>query len=113
MIEGSCHCGAVRIEVDFAPSELTDCRCTLCRRVGGLWAYYRLREVRVAAAAGADATYVQGDRMLALHRCAKCGCTTHWLPLGLDDYDRMGVNARMFAAEIVEAASVRVSAGPA
>ena len=41
MIEASCHCGAVRIEVAERPAQLTACNCSLCRRLGTLWAYYR------------------------------------------------------------------------
>jgi hypothetical protein len=33
-----CHCGAVRISVEPAPTEITD--CSICRRYGALWAYY-------------------------------------------------------------------------
>ena len=29
------HCGAVTIEA-AAPETLTDCNCSLCRRIGGL-----------------------------------------------------------------------------
>src|SRR5689334_1970391 len=93
MIEASCHCGAVtiEIEVDAAPTELTSCNCSICRRLGGLWCYYPPAQVRVR---GATATYQWGDRMLDLHRCVACGCTTHWTPVD-PARERMGVNARM------------------
>jgi hypothetical protein len=32
MIEASCHCGAVRLEIDSPPAEVTDCHCSICRR---------------------------------------------------------------------------------
>src|SRR5689334_6003681 len=40
MLEGSCDCGAVRYTVDGALNEVTECNCGICRRSGGLWAYY-------------------------------------------------------------------------
>lgn len=52
MIEASCHCGAVRILVAERPWVLTACNCSLCRRLGTLWAYYRPDEVAIVAGAG-------------------------------------------------------------
>src|SRR5688572_24205475 len=103
MMEATCHCSAVRIEVPRAPTELTSCNCSICRRVAGLWAYYRPAEVRVT---GRTVTYRWGDRTLDLHRCETCGCTTHWTPVDPAG-DRMGVNARLMDPAVVDAARVR------
>lgn len=93
-MEGSCHCGAVRLEVARPPDWVGECNCSICRRTAGLWAYYRPDEVN-AGPAGATRPYVWGDRMIALHHCRSCGCVTHWENL-LPDADKMGVNMRMF-----------------
>ncbi len=103
MIEGSCHCGAVRIEVDRAPVEVTSCNCSICRRLGTLWAYYAPAQVRVA---GATATYSWGEKSLAFHHCPACGCTTHWSAVD-PRIDRMGVNARLMDPAIVAAARIK------
>jgi hypothetical protein len=103
-IEGSCHCGGVHITVARAPTELTSCNCSICRRLGTLWAYYAPAEVRVA---GETATYRWGRKTIDFHRCATCGCTTHWSPLGGRVSGRMGINARLLAPEVVAAARVR------
>ena len=103
MIEATCHCGAVSIEVPRAPTELTSCNCSICRRTGGLWSYWSPKEVKIR---GATATYRWGDETLDLHRCVTCGCLTHWSPLDPAS-DRMGVNARLMDPKIVEAARVR------
>ena len=47
MIEGSCHCGAVRLSLPEAPAGLGSCNCSMCRRIGGLWGYYRPEQVVV------------------------------------------------------------------
>jgi hypothetical protein len=106
MIEATCHCGAVRIviEVETPPAQLTSCNCSICRRLGTLWAYYDGPQVRVT---GATSTYQWGDRTLALHRCTTCGCITHWTPTGENTSPRMGVNARLMDPSIVSAARVR------
>jgi hypothetical protein len=104
MIEGTCHCGAVHIELPEAPTVLTSCNCSMCRRLGGLWSYYAPRDVRIT---GATVTYRWGDKTLDLHHCATCGCTTHWSPIGTTDPNRMGINIRLFAPEVVAAARIR------
>ena len=103
-VAGTCHCGAVTLEVARAPSELTSCNCSICRRLGTLWAYYAPSEVRIV---GDTATYRWGNRSIDFHHCAKCGCTTHWSPLANRSADRMGINARLLAPEVVDAARVR------
>jgi hypothetical protein len=102
MIEGRCHCGKVRIELDEAPREVKQCNCSICRRLGTLWAYDSPKRIRIVEAAPTD-TYVWGDRDLTLHRCADCGCVTHWIATD-PAYDRMGVNARLLPVDVVAAA---------
>lgn len=103
-VEGTCHCGRVAISIDRAPTELTSCNCSICRRLGTLWAYYAPREVRVM---GLTATYRWGDKTIDFHHCASCGCTTHWSPVDERDPERMGINARLLAPDVVAAARVR------
>jgi hypothetical protein len=103
MIEASCHCGAVRIEVPRAPETVTSCNCSICRRLGTLAAYYDPAEVTVH---GDTETYVWGDRMMAFHRCRICGCATHGTPFDPASR-RMSVNARLMDPKIIAAARVR------
>jgi hypothetical protein len=105
MIQASCHCGAVVLDIAEAPTQITDCNCSICRRYGVLWAYYPLRKVELRAGKGTD-VYMWGPRTTAFHRCRDCGCVTHWSstdPLR----DRMGVNARLMPPEIVAQAQRR------
>jgi hypothetical protein len=103
MVEGSCHCGAVKIALERAPDVLTSCNCSICRRLAGLWCYDAPARVRVT---GETDTYRWGDETLVLHRCRRCGCTTHWTPIDATS-DRMGVNARMMDPAIVAATRIR------
>lgn len=106
MLTGSCHCGAVRIEIPRRPRTLTSCNCSICRRLGGLWAYYKMPEVRIVHAANATSGYIWGDRTLRLVRCRRCGCVTHWEPLQRGS-ERMGVNIRNFDPGVVKSARIR------
>jgi hypothetical protein len=103
MIEATCHCGAIRIEVPRAPETVTSCNCSICRRMGSLTAYYDPADVRIS---GETDTYMWGDRMMTFHRCKVCGCATHGLPVD-PAATRMGVSARLMDPQIVAAARVR------
>jgi hypothetical protein len=105
MVEGSCHCGAVRFRLREAPTEVTECNCSVCRRLGVLWAYVPADSVEIAADPATD-TYAWGARTQAFHRCRVCGCTTHWAKFD-PDFDTVGVNARLLAPEVLAAARLR------
>ena len=104
MIESSCHCGAARLKINRAPEEVLDCNCTLCRRYGALWAYYSPKDVQVTN--NATDIYKWGQRAIEFHRCKQCGCITHWAPVD-KTYERMGVNARLMAPEVMNKVRVR------
>jgi len=113
MLKATCHCGAVRIEVPRRPRSLTNCNCSICRRYGTLWAYYKESEVRVTAAPGATSEYVWGDRRLRFVRCGTCGCVTHWEPIHRTESSRVGVNARNFEPSSIGPVHIRLLDGAA
>jgi hypothetical protein len=104
MVEASCHCGKIRLQID-APREVTACNCSICRRYGVLWAYCPVASVHGRDDAETD-TYVCHSRSQAFHRCPACGCVTHWRAFDTKR-ERMGVNARLLPPEILAAARVR------
>jgi hypothetical protein len=106
VIEASCHCGRVRIAIDAAPVEVTDCNCSICRRLGTLWAYYSPKQVKITPPEGATDIYMWNERIIEFHTCKTCHCTTHWAPAD-KAHDRMGVNARLMAPEVLAAAKVK------
>lgn len=110
MTEATCHCGGVRIRVDRAPSEVTDCSCSICRRYGVLWAYYHPEEVRVVFEGPSPDVYQWGRKSLDFHRCHVCGCVTHWSPTDRDP-NRMGINARLLPPELLSSARRRLLDG--
>jgi hypothetical protein len=108
MIESSCHCGFVKLEILAAPDEVNECNCSICRRYGVLWAYYSPANVRIIATKDATDRYLWGEKSIEFHRCQNCGCVTHWAAVD-QRADRMGVNARLVAPEILAAARLRRS----
>jgi hypothetical protein len=70
---GSCHCGAVRFEIDMEPTEAYACYCSLCRR----------RSMRVTTVPENRLRITKGEDMLGLYQwntgvaqhrfCRNCG----------------------------------------
>jgi hypothetical protein len=94
MLTGACHCGAVQIEVPRRPRTLTSCNCSICRRYGALWAYYKATEVRVRSKSGATESYSWGGKALQFIRCSNCGCIICWKSKRPRKVNRMGINTR-------------------
>ena len=95
--------------IAVAPEAVTDCNCSVCRKLGVLWAYYPLGAVEILGLER-TAAYVRSDGSepgdLAFHHCRACGCATHWSALKPGS-DRMGVNARLMAPDVLASARVR------
>jgi hypothetical protein len=106
MIEGACHCGAVRWSFDGDPGSVTACNCTICRRYGVLWAYdYENERIRVS---GPTRAYVWGERHIGFHFCPDCGCIAYWRGLKPrdDGRRRIAVNVRLAEPDAVGALPV-------
>ena len=105
VIQGACHCGAVGFEITESPGWLTECNCSICRRIGARWGH-----INIAAFSrlgdGETRSYIQGDKKLAMQTCVQCGCTTHYETLDAD-HDTMAVNFRMCDPEIVARFRIR------
>ena len=103
-VQGSCHCGAVRFTLAAAPGWVSECNCSICRRYGVLWSYYRLTQVQFQREPLTD-TYVWGRRGIAFHRCRTCGCVTHWSSMD-PQRDKIAINARLLDPAVLAAAEV-------
>ena len=100
MLDGSCHCAAVRWRFEGMPESATACNCTACRRYGALWAYgYEGEGIHVAGPAKA---YIRGTS-LGFHFCPECGCVAYWRSLepNADGRRRIAVNLRLTEPESI------------
>lgn len=102
-----CHCGSVQIYVRKLPRTLTHCNCSICRRYGALWAYYKPSSVRIEAPKGGLARYSWNRRIRNYHRCRKCGCITHYTHRKKSSWETVGVNANNFDPSLIQHARVR------
>lgn len=105
MIEGSCHCGAVRWQFDGQPDGATACNCTVCRRHGVLWAYdYENEGIRVS---GNTRAYVRGEST-AFHFCPLCGCMAFWRGRHCDEVGRRRIAVNLRLAEPAAVAHIPI-----
>ncbi len=107
LLQGACHCGAVRITLPSLPAKATKCNCSLCRRVGGHWAYYEFGTVKIEGHPENTEDYVWGDKSLRTVRCRTCGSVTHWEPLPPEAGARHGINLNNFDPQLLAAVQVR------
>jgi len=79
MLEGGCHCGAVRYRIEGAPLRHGLCHCIDCRRHAGApvvgWAIFRREQV---AATGELATYGSSEHGRRQF-CGRCGTGLFYL----------------------------------
>jgi hypothetical protein len=100
MLDGSCHCGAVKWRFEGMPESATACNCTICRRYGVLWAYdYEGEGISVS---GPTNVYVRGNS-IGFHFCPTCGCVAYWRALepNREGRRRIAVNLRLTEPEPV------------
>jgi hypothetical protein len=105
MIEGSCHCGAVRWSFEGAPDGATACNCTVCRRYGVLWAYdYENEGIRVS---GPTQVYLPG-KDIGFHVCPTCGNLAYWRGLRPRDDGRRRIAVNLRLAEPAAVAAIPI-----
>lgn len=117
MIEAQCHCGNVRLEVTELPAQITSCNCSICNRLGALWAYYRPEKVAVSFNKEPTSVYIWADKLLEFHHCTICGCSTHYTVTKkyVEEYEeeRIAVNCRMMNEDLIKAIPLRKFDGAA
>ena len=102
MIQAQCHCGNVKLFADYIPDTLTQCNCTICRRLAAKWIYYKSNEVKVTYKNHPTHAYIWGDKCIAFHHCPTCGCSTHYTSVHDSDFDRIAINANMLGANVIK-----------
>ena len=110
-IEGSCLCKAVQLGVTRRPRQVTQCNCSVCRRYGTLWAYYRRSAVSITAKRGALEHYSIQARGLKFVRCHACGCVIIWDSPRKGAGERIGLNTRLLDHALMATVPIKVLDG--
>lgn len=107
MITAQCHCGNIKLEVQYLPDTMTVCNCSICRRLSARWLYYKSNEVKIAFTQPSPSSYVWGDKEISFHHCSLCGCSTHYQIIDNSDFDRIAINANMLEPKLIENLKIR------
>jgi hypothetical protein len=113
---GTCLCGAVRVTIEAKPEFINDCNCSLCRKAGGAWGYFRSAAVTTD---GNTASFVRRDKKspgVEIHSCLDCAATTHFVLTNAfkarnPSADQVGVNMRLFDPDELKGVEVRFPNG--
>ncbi|MDO6427949.1 aldehyde-activating protein [Thalassotalea sp. 1_MG-2023] len=106
MIEATCHCGNIAITTNKLPESITSCNCSMCYRIGALWAYYTANQVIIKQESN-NAVYLWGNKLRSYHSCSFCGCITHYTQTRDDGTNRVAINTRMVNPDILKAVNTR------
>lgn len=103
---GSCHCGAVVIEVE-APPELVahECNCSMCQRTGHLHLIVPADRFRLVAGADALTTYTFNTGVARHYFCRTCGCRPYYVPRS--NPDGFSVNVRCLDRTAIRSLEIR------
>jgi hypothetical protein len=109
MYKGSCHCGAVKFQIEAAITELTMCDCSLCSR----------RNALMTMVPEAALTILEGESMLTLYQwntrrakhyfCSRCGIYTFHRKRSLPDH--FGINVFCLEGFDPKSVPMRVTQG--
>ncbi len=96
MLTASCHCGKVRLATPRRPRKLTLCNCSVCRRYGAIWGYFRRKAVDVSDEQGLLVAYAWGRANIEFHHCGLCGCVMYHSRVRRreDGTDTLAINLR-------------------
>ena len=105
-LSGSCHCGAVRFEVDTAPPLVAlDCNCSICTKKGFLHLLVEQAQFRLLTSPEALTTYSFNTKVARHTFCKTCGMHPFYHPRSHPD--GIDVNVRCLDGDALARFEVR------
>ena len=71
--KGSCHCGAIRFEVEGQIDGALACNCSICSRKGSLLWFVPRDKLRLLTPEDAASTYLFNKHVIQHRFCPTCG----------------------------------------
>jgi len=91
--QGSCHCGAVKFEVEAPRNlEVEECNCSICAKSGYLHLIVPKSKFELLSGEELLATYTFNTGVAKHHFCKKCGVKSFYIPRS--NPDGYAINAR-------------------
>jgi hypothetical protein len=107
MLNIECHCGNVKLTAKQLPRSITSCNCSICYRLGALWAYFDSADVELRIAGHPSGSYAWGEKSITYHHCGNCGCTTHYTSTDSDGSQLIALNCRMAPISEIDGIAIR------
>jgi hypothetical protein len=91
---GSCHCGAVAFTVDLDTDQALQCNCSICSKLGAVWAFAPKAQMHLKSGADSLGDYQFGKRHLHHRVCRTCGVESFAEGVAPDGTATVGINLR-------------------
>jgi hypothetical protein len=91
VLQGGCHCGAVRYRVTVRSRDAVECNCSVCAKKGYLHLIVAEEDFELLRA-DAITTYTFGTHTAKHHFCSRCGVHSYYRPRSHPE--RVDVNIR-------------------
>lgn len=106
--QGSCHCGRIAFTLEGDVREAMDCNCSLCRRRGGLLAFFPREALTLRTPESDLGTYQFNRHVLEHHFCPTCGIAPFTHGVDPKTGDKMvAVNVRCLEGVDLAALTIR------
>ena len=93
IFQGSCHCGAIKFEIDAPNSiEVEDCNCSICNKAGFLHLILPLKQFKLLSGAENLSTYTFNTDVAKHTFCKTCGMKPFYTPRS--NPDGIDINVR-------------------
>jgi hypothetical protein len=79
MLNLSCLCGKIAVELAKQPDFIHECNCALCSKTGARWGYFHPSEVSVTGEASGYRRDDKDDPNAEVRFCSNCGATSHFV----------------------------------
>ena len=104
---GSCHCQAVTFSVDLDLDQALQCNCSICSKLGAIWAFSPKSKMQLRSSADALGDYQFGKKRLHHRRCTNCGIEAFAEGTAPDGTATVGINLRCLEGVEVDKLSPR------
>ncbi len=110
MIELTCLCGQIRIDLVKRPDFINECNCTLCSKSGARWGYFHPSEARIEGDTKGYCRDDKEDPSAEIRFCETCGSTTHFIltPGAVSKFGNTMMGVNMLLADEGDLAGVEL-----
>lgn len=107
LYSGSCHCGCIAFDLDLDVSEAPKCNCTICAKLGAVWAYASKTKFTLTSCEAKQGHYQFAKKHLHHRFCTACGVESYAEDTAPDGTAAVGINLRCIEAINVDKLSPR------